>query len=493
MTRKVLQYFPFGAENLYNSHDPCKENVCNTILERVFYHKVDGVYIKVGAPESVEVNQSLRNFERRIKCVSACKTPIKLDEVPDLYEGNRRMIYRNSVSSLNDYDLCKRDAKITMFLKNEKIDFQAKPEAPARAVSSRGTPMLRRYHAVAKRHFKRVEPTVFHSINRVFKKPCGGRVVAKGMNARQMAGILVRQFKRVGRAVALSLDASRFDQHVSIPLLKFEHRVYTHINKHPEFARLLRWQLVNKVVACCNEGSWKYTVEGSRMSGDLNTSVGNVLIMCAMCYSFMEHLGIERYGYVNNGDDCILIVEEGCYERVAKSIGPYFDRFGMVMRVDNVARELEHILFCQCHPVCLQDGWRMVRNVPTHMAKDLTNVHGLNTERLRATWLFQVGLCGSSCGKGVPLQEAFYRMMMRLGKNYYPKANLGENRGLAWMSRKLESKAMITMQARVSFAEAFDISPADQVVLEHYYDSVDSLAGVAELPEGVVTPSCPYW
>jgi hypothetical protein len=51
-----------------------------------------------------------------------------------------------------------------------------------------------------------------------------------------------------------------------------------------ELAELLKWQLQNKGFARTIDGLIKYSVEGCRMSGDMNTALGNCTIMCALVY-----------------------------------------------------------------------------------------------------------------------------------------------------------------------------------------------------------------
>jgi hypothetical protein len=203
----------------------------------------------------------------------------------------------------------------------------------------------------------------------------------------------------------------------------------------------------------------------------------------------MNDSGFTRYGFVDNGDDALLVIRKDQLEYVKATLIPYFTMMGMILRIDKVCPRIEDVEFCQSHPVRLQDGWRMVRNYPNHIAKDLTNVHGLNTAKLLETWLYAVGSCGLACAKGVPIQESFYRMLCRVGYQHYPKAMLGEMRALRFFSRGMASNAVVTLESRESFWHAFGILPCEQVIIEKHYDSIMSFGSVYELTRGIPSHS----
>jgi len=71
---------------------------------------------------------------------------------------------------------------------------------------------------------------------------------------------------------------------------------------------LLDMQLENKGVSYVDGYKFKYRTDGCRMSGDMNTSSGNCMIMCILLGSYLDTLGVD-YRFANNGDDCVIILE----------------------------------------------------------------------------------------------------------------------------------------------------------------------------------------
>lgn len=44
------------------------------------------------------------------------------------------------------------------------------------------------------------------------------------------------------------------------------------------------------------------------MSGDMNTALGNCMLMCCLIISYLESKNI-KYDFINNGDDAVLFLE----------------------------------------------------------------------------------------------------------------------------------------------------------------------------------------
>ena len=156
--------------------------------------------------------------------------------------------------------------------------------------------------------------------------------------------------KAFNAPVVVSLDASRFDQHVSKELLEIEHSIYMHMCPSGELRRLLQWQLHNKGVS--SQGI-RYHTRGKRMSGDMNTALGNCILMILMVSAFMDG---RKYDMLDDGDDGLLIVEEDEYAWVCQNAEPAFLNFGMEIKVENVARSLEEVEWCQSNPIEYEPG-----------------------------------------------------------------------------------------------------------------------------------------
>jgi hypothetical protein len=287
-------------------------------------------------------------------------------------------------------------------------------------------------------------------------------------NAYTQAAKLKTKWDRFITPVCVGLDASRFDQHVSVQALRFEHSVYNSIFKSPKLKWLLDMQLRNYGTASARDGYFKYIKYGSRMSGDMNTSMGNKLLMCLISYEYLESLGIP-YSFANNGDDCLVFTERK-YIKSLSGLKEYYKRYGFnVVREDPVF-EFEQVEFCQTKPVCVNDTWRMVRNYKTCLSKDLTCINlGYEIDAYRA-WLKDVGECGLAVAADVPVLGEFYKMMVRNGLDgsYSNRFDSDFN----WYRQASKNAACrfesTDERGRYSFWLSTGLSPDEQVVLETY-------------------------
>lgn len=313
----------------------------------------------------------------------------------------------------------------------------------------------------------------------------------KGLNCVQQGDAISGAWFSFSNPVGVMLDAVRFDQHVSVPVLSWEHSVYLAFfppSYQPELQWLLSMQLFNSGVVNCEDGRINYSVAGCRASGDMNTAMGNVLIMCAAVYSFVHELGIKAR-LINNGDDCCIIVEQSDLSLVSARIGEFFTRLGFIIEVEGVARELEHICFCQTHPVYDGNRYVMVRDPTLAISKDVTLLRKWSIKE-HAVYLRELGIAGSAAYGNMPVWSSFYGCLSRAvcagpiteGLRKHVSAPIRDS-GLGRLSTGVDNRGETTWQARASFAMAFGLLPATQLALERYYDSMSP--GTGELYPGL--------
>ncbi len=400
-------------------------------------------------------NQVLSNMPRLSVMTSA--------QVVDCYRGAKRKVYEQAHLSLQMDRLTQRDARLTSFVKFEKQDVGKAP----RVINPRSA----RYNLRLGKYLKHAEHHYFRAINSAF----GGHTratVIKGYNADDSADILRAKWDRFKRPVAVGLDATKFDMHVSVPALKYEHSFYTGLFPgNRELPKLLRWQLINKGTAYALDGRVDFEMHGTRSSGDLNTSLGNCLLMCSLVWVYARELGVE-IELANNGDDCVVFMEEDSLRTFVDALSRWFRRRGFAMQVEDPVFEFEQLEFCQTHPVQLTTGWRMVRNVSSALRKDPMCLVPVPTERVFRRWLDAVGTCGGDLASGVPVLQSFYRVFKRAG---LPAGKLLQevykNRSQLQLAAGLKKSDVIDARARVSFYYAFGLSPDYQRVLERIFDS----------------------
>lgn len=440
-------------------NDPDLHTLKTALLERVYYHKVNGRYAEPFQPKFSHVRKTLMEFKigvlrstGRVSCVSP-------EEFAQMYTGRKRAIYDRAVTAYNTVGVTRNDATSDCFVKCEKVPANKSP----RCIQPR-SPV---YNVGVGRYLKPVEHRLYKAIQRTFNS--NSPVVVKGFNAAVSASILHEKFSEFDNCVALGLDASRFDQHVSKNMLEWEHSIYNDMFRSPELRKLLKWQVNNKGRGFCPDGSLRYKVEGRRFSGDMNTALGNCLIMCGLIYSYARERGIS-INLANNGDDCVVFMESRCLSDFTEGLDEWFHRMGFVMTSEEPVYEFGKIEFCQCRPVLGNDGFIMCRNLDKSREKDSICLLDIKAETSARKWLGAVGECGLALTSGIPVMQEMYQAYYRNGLSSNITKSVGWSCGMTFMARGLQPRyTNITSDARVAFYTSFGITPDEQVALEEYY------------------------
>lgn len=440
-------------------NDPDTLTLKSALLERVFYHKVDGKYVEPSNPDERLVHQRLRDFKRGILHKTGRVSCISPEEFAQMYTGRKRTIYDNAVEVYNTIGVTKRDAISSSFVKCEKVPANKSP----RCIQPR-TPV---YNVGVGRYLKPIEHRLYKSIQRVFDSETP--VVVKGFNACVSASIIVEKFEQFDNCVALGLDASRFDQHVSKTMLEWEHSIYNSLFNSSELKKLLKWQVNNTGVGYCEDGKVSYNVEGRRFSGDMNTALGNCIIMCALIYTYANERGV-KINLANNGDDCVVFMSKFDLNRFQTGLDEWFSEMGFIMTSEEPVFNIEQIEFCQCKPVLGSNGYVMCRNFDKSREKDSMCLLDISTESSARKWLMAVGECGLALTSGIPVMQELYQAYVRNGVKSNMIRSVGWSCGMTYMSHGLNPRyATISEESRESFYLSFGITPDEQVALEGYY------------------------
>lgn len=467
-----------GRNGTWVMHDNNIANSRRAVLERVF-----AVETKTGLapPPRSFANvfpRTLGAFGASVARLCAWTPPLTPDEFVGLYTGARASRYRAAVEGLATKPFTAKDAYLNSFVKGELVNLSdSKPDPAPRIIQPRSA----RYNVLVGCFLRPLEHKLYEAITEVFLRSgvgAGLQVVFKGINARQSASILREKWLRPKNPEARGLDATRFDQHVGPPALDWEHNVYLqcfppHLRK--TLAALLRLQLLNKGFVRCADGAFSYQVRGGRMSGDMNTAMGNCLLSCAIVHRFaVEHnIPLEL---ANNGDDCQLIYDRK-YSKVVDTFGAWALKYGFQIKMEQPVHEFEQIEFCQTQPVLVAPNtWTMCRSPKKALAKDVIMKEAsarTSTEEYRR-WLKAVSDCGLALCEGVPVMESFYRMLARHGlAGSYAGAPRFEDSGFARMARGVRKMGYhVTPAGRHSFWLAFGVAPDDQEVIERHFDSL---------------------
>lgn len=381
-------------------------------------------------------------------------------------------LYVQAWQSLRLDPFNKEDAKVTLFVKVEKALDDGQAMKPPRAIQFRGP----RFNLLVGKYLCPFE----HVFCSTFSKPNGtGLHTSKGLNPDARARLMVELWERRAAPAALCIDASRFDAHVTSQMLAWEHLVYLDVygcQASRLFRRLLELQKRNKGRTM---SGIKYSVEGTRMSGDVNTSLGNSLIEMAVLKSVSSSYDVD---ILVEGDDAVIFGSVRDIAKLEETIGPDSLSLGMKLKVQR-ASCLEEIEYCSARLVEVSSGvWKSVRHYTKALVTDIyTHRQNLSVkavvEKARV-----VAVCHSLGYSGIPVLSAWAAYLLShtsAGK----KLDQWYDRQL-WLMAKARcnigtcsdggpvrpetsfSVDTVTQVARESFYCAFGIMPSEQRLLE---------------------------
>lgn len=449
--RTWYSFAGYASTYEYIVHNSSLANVCRGLVERVFCVVRDGKLQRPLKPKKNIFEGKLGNVGRKVSRIVGFCPAMTRAEFCASYTGKRRATYEKARLSLDVLPCTRKDAYLKTFVKAEKINITLKPDPAPRIIQPRDP----RYNVEVGRYLKPLEPRLMKAIDKIW----GEKTAIKGYTVEQVGTILHEKSLRFSNPVFVGLDASRFDQHCSRQALEWEHSVYNSIVRDPYLAELLRWQVDNRGTAFLKDGFVRYNVDGCRMSGDMNTSMGNYLIMSCLVYQFCKDVGLDA-SLANCGDDCVLYLEKDQLG-LLKHLPQWFENMGYSMKVEKPVSRVEEIEFCQQHPVQLSRGWVMVRRPDVCMTKDVCIVRGgMTFERLQR-WLHAQHDGGLSLAGDCPVLAAFY--------NAFPQGDAcGEESEYAEAHKFKAGKQCgeITQLARFSFWQAFGLTPDEQVAVE---------------------------
>lgn len=467
---------PACATKEFRCHNASLPNLLRALNERVFnVENTQGGISPTPQAAPGEWDRMVWIKTKLARCVRErleYAQPLTVSEFVEQCPAQKRSLYAQAGNELHHRGWSARDARLKAFVKFEKIQFEqsGKKSDPCPRLIQPRSPV---YNVALGRYTRRVEEELYNALGKLWDVDEGEKVVMKGMTVEGVADQLRRKWDSFKDPVAVGLDASRFDQHVGIDALKFEHSIYTSIfadcESLDELKQLLRCQRNNKGYAVLDGHMVNYEIRGTRASGDMNTGLGNCIIMSSLVRQYVKERGIVAK-LANNGDDCLVFMERRDLARFCANLQSWFLRFGFNMTVEAPSMEFEECEFCQMRPV-YAGQWLMVRSPRAALSKD-TMALG-DTAKLYKQWIHAVGTAGLSLYGHLPLFRSLYSRMRECGEpSRVGLSNQAWNSGFMQLSLRTKSSAAellareITDECRVSFAKAFDISPSLQVVLE---------------------------
>jgi hypothetical protein len=415
-----------------------------------------------------------------------------LETVPEFlnrYSGNKRRRYERAALDLQQYGVRPKDCRCTTFVKCENVNVPAKHRPDPRPIQFR-SPV---FNVAISMFLKPIEEHIYKM--RLHGKYFGKTpVIAKGFNARQRAVLIEAKMRRFARPCVVSIDGKRFDLHVNRKLLRAEQKFYAKFNNDAAFIRLLQEQLRNK---CSSRRGLFYETDGGRMSGDMNTGLGNCVISAIMFVAYVKCVLKCDADLFVDGDDALIFIDEDNLELLQRTLVPTYLEYGMEMEVADVARCMEEIDWCQTRPVKINGEYRMVRDVRRVLSHVLIGkkwVKGRQEDLMCA-----ISLCEMALNRGVPILQEMAMALWRNGGQQLKFVTELEAKDPIFWRAQAEAKwadivkrgpdpQPVTMDARVSFAAAFGICPEQQRDWERYLAGWTATFGVPQPTAQVIDP-----
>lgn len=456
----------------YLAYNPTIDAAERALKERLFFIRENERWIEPPVATRAKIMGTLKVFGKLLKGLSKKQHPLEHSEFAECYHGPRKTRYLKAAEDLARDPVKREDAHIKFFLKFETYDFETKIPSP-RGINPRSD----RYAVSLGSYIRPIEKRIYKNISRVF----GYRVVLKGMNQAARGEIISSYWNEFVNPVAIPIDASRFEQSVDEAILEWEHSIYQSFYLGDgKLAKMLRWQRLNIGRCYLEDGKLKFKIRGKRMSGDVNTALGNCLISAACGHAYLSHANILKHRFFCDGDDAVLIIERSDLLRVQRTLKPWYAELSFRMKVEKPVFILEELDFCQSRPVYTTEGYIMVRVPYRALSKDAVSKKPLDNHRVYRRWMRAVGEGGMSLSGGIPVMQAYYKAILDAAGDIKPLQNDPVQRDftaykLIGMNRKY---APVQERVRASFCLAFGIDPASQRVIERYYETLKLVYGV---------------
>jgi hypothetical protein len=464
------------------------EMLLQGIIERVFLVKAIGpegenIFVKPPEAEKGFFNLQFKTYRNNIRRKVGLLTPMTHLDFCELYAGQKRLVLIAAAEMVMKHGLDARDLIYKAFGKYEKlflkptrdildeIDFAklTEPKNVMRIIqfSSKKT------NVELGRRIKPLENVLYKAIDKCF----GGSTVRKGKNARETGRMMKDNWDHFDDPVAVLIDLKRYDQHVGRDCIKEKQKLYQHAYPDDEvLGTILQAQRNSTVKFKTPEGHGIYEKSRGTNSGEQDTSLGMIYMVCGMIYSFLNLFlpcsrGMRKWKVANDGDDFNIIVERKDAETVLENIASYFLKFGHEVDVEGTTDDFYRVTLCKTRPVFDGTDWIATPLLGSLSTASVTlkNVYDKQSYDLYRN---SIGQCGMAAYGDMPVYGAYYRMMSR-GAGAKVEASPAMT-GLTVASRGMNKKGKpVLEQTRYHFWRAHGIDPYTQRCLEREYDNTD--------------------
>lgn len=393
-------------------------------------------------------------------------SPIEDVQVISMYSGFRRRRYQEAKKTL-DFLGPHIDSRLKMFVKMEGIKYKTGKVNPAcRAIQFREST----FQLQIARYIKPMEHRLYRATG---PKPFPTtQFIAKNLNPSARARLMLEKYEGLPGCEMLELDASRFDAHVTPDLILIEQECYKQMSSDPFFLKLLKAKRKNKGRCRTGDTYFSYSLNGGRMSGDMDTASSNCILMSCMLTLF----GMERttkFDFLVDGDDSVFFYTGPRVD--SEDVYDFFLKMGMQMKIENRTHNVYNLGFCQSRIVQLRSGPTLIRDPLKAMSKITIN-YKFNDARSIPNLIEVICLGELSLCSGCPVVSPYFLRLLEIARSMKVKDRNPYFKNFDWVGYRLSNNlsgdwwklkvSPITPQARKSFSEAWGWSVDEQLSFE---------------------------
>lgn len=370
--------------------------------------------------------------------------PVGYKEVIMSFSGVKRNRYRTAYYHLMTTG--RANTRVKMFVKQDKMEEAKLKIKPPRAIQYRSP----EFNLEFMRYIKPIEDYVYNDMTAGVVS--NTQVITKCLNPSEKAQLFLTKISHFKNPKFYSCDHAQFDSCIMKCHLETTHDKYLQMIPSAEFARLCQVQIEN---VGKTRGGIKYSVTGTRMSGDADTSLGNCLVNIDCILAVLERSGILKYDIMVDGDDSIIIVEG---ENSIDVTG--FAELGFDTEVSSTDDEMQ-VTFCQQRLCFDGQDYTFLRNpirAISHYGICLKNY----TDKQLRMWQTGIGMCENALYGQYPIYNAIARNFITTERIIVDEDSL-RRLGSVEMSRELKT---VTLDARLSLFHSWGLSLEVQQMFE---------------------------
>lgn len=267
----------------------------------------------------------------------------------------------------------------------------------------------------------------------------------------------------------IETDHTAWDLHMSQPLLAALNDEYRRIFRVPAEDAVYFEEVLRSYLST----SWRfrnglsYKLKGTRVSGDVDTTVGNTIIHIAVNRAVARMSGLSKADFKQRckGDDSVIAEHGNPGKRFEVS---HFRRLGLEVKASERSTIFD-VEFCSSYLLQGETGWTMSRN-PWKIVRHVPYVLGITNRKEFIRKSQQKSLCEALVSQGTPIMCALSHYWWRCAG--HPSVPFTDRDVQYHYQSYCGGEKHVSTHARWSFERLWGITVADQLHCERYLYSL---------------------